>query len=76
MQAEELRAKTADELVKLVVELRKEQFNARFQRAQGSQENTAQVRKTRRTIARVKTILNQKKLEAPAKAAKAKKKAA
>jgi large subunit ribosomal protein L29 len=76
MEAEDLRAKTVDELAKLVIDMRKAQFNARFQRAQGAQENTSQVRKTRRTIARIKTILNQKKLEAPVKAAKAKKKAA
>jgi len=61
MNAEDLRAKSVDELVKIIVDLRKEQFNARFQRAQGALENTAQVRKNRRTIARAKTILNQKR---------------
>jgi len=61
MNAEDLRAKSVDELVKIIVDLRKEQFNARFQRAQGALENTAQVRKSRRTIARAKTILNQKR---------------
>ncbi len=59
--AEDLRAKTVDELVKYIVDLRKEQFNARFQQAQGSLENTAQIRKNRREIARAKTILNQKR---------------
>ena len=77
MEAEELKTKTVDELTKLVMDLRKEQFNTRFQRAQGGFENTAQIRKARRTLARIKTILNQKKLEAPVKkVAKAKKKAA
>ena len=76
MEAQDLKAKTVDELTKLVMDLRKEQFNTRFQRAQGGFENTAQIRKARRTLARVKTILNQKKLEAPVKAVKAKKKAA
>jgi len=61
MNSEDLRAKSVDELVKIIVDLRKEQFNARFQRAQGALENTAQVRKNRRTIARAKTILNQKR---------------
>ena len=61
MNAEDLRAKSVDELVKIIVDLRKEQFNARFQKAQGALENTAQVRKNRRTIARAKTILNQKR---------------
>ena len=59
--AEDLRAKSVDELVKYIVDLRKEQFNARFQQAQGALENTAQIRKNRREIARAKTILNQKR---------------
>ncbi len=61
--SEDLRAKTVDELVKIIVDLRKDQFNARFQQAQGSLENTAQIRKNRRDIARAKTILNQKRQE-------------
>ncbi len=61
--SEDLRAKTVDELVKIIVDLRKDQFNARFQQAQGSLENTAQIRRNRRDIARAKTILNQKRQE-------------
>lgn len=57
MKAEELRGKTADELKGKLVELKKEQFNLRFQRASGQLENTAQVRKVRRDIARIKTML-------------------
>lgn len=82
MNTEDLRAKSIDELVKMIIDLRKEQFNARFQQAQGSLENTAQIRKNRREIAQAKTILNQKRQEevsnsnkAPAKKAPAKKKA-
>lgn len=72
MNAEELRAKTVDELAKVILDLRKEQFNARFQQAQGSLENTAQVRNNRRAIARAKTILNEKRrAEANASAKKA-----
>jgi large subunit ribosomal protein L29 len=63
MNAEDLKAKSIDELMKLIIDLRKEQFNIRFQRAQGALENTAQVRVNRRAIARAKTILNQKRLE-------------
>ena len=63
MNAEDLKAKSIDELMKVVIDLRKEQFNIRFQQAQGAMENTAQVCKNRRTIARAKTILNQKRLE-------------
>jgi large subunit ribosomal protein L29 len=40
----------------LVLDLRKEQFNLRFQRATGQQEGVARVKEVRRTIARVKTI--------------------
>ncbi len=73
MNTEELRSKSIDELSKLILELRKEQFNSRFQKSQGSLENTAQVRKNRREIARAKTILNEKRRE---EAASSKKKAA
>ena len=56
---EDLRAKSADELAKHILDMRKEQLNARFQKSQGSLENTAQIRKNRRDIARTKTILNE-----------------
>jgi large subunit ribosomal protein L29 len=55
--ASDIRAKTPDELKTLLVDLRKEQFNLRFQRATGQQENTSRVREVRRDIARVKTVL-------------------
>ncbi len=63
MNNEDLRAKSADELAKLVLDLRKKQFNARFQQSQGTLENTAQIRVTRRDIARAKTVLNEKRRE-------------
>lgn len=56
----DVRAKTADELKDELVSLKKEQFNLRFQRATQQLENTAQVRKVRREIARVKTVLAEK----------------
>jgi large subunit ribosomal protein L29 len=56
MKAVDVRAKTPDELATLVLDLRKEQFNLRFQRATGQQEGVARVKEVRRTIARVKTI--------------------
>ena len=56
----DIRAKTADELQTQLLDLRKEQFNLRFQRATGQQEGTARVRQVRRQIARVKTILGEK----------------
>ena len=55
--ASDIRTKTPDELSALLLDLRKEQFNLRFQRATGQQENTSRVKVVRRDIARVKTIL-------------------
>jgi large subunit ribosomal protein L29 len=55
--ASDIRTKTPDELTAMLLDLRKEQFNLRFQRATGQQENTSRVKVVRRDIARVKTIL-------------------
>ena len=60
MKAEEIRSKSDDELKDQLVQLRKEAFNLRFQRASGQLQNTARVRQVRREIARVKTILRAK----------------
>ena len=60
VKAEELRAKTQDELKTQIVELKKEQFNLRFQTAGGQNENPARARIVRREIARIKTVLGQK----------------
>ncbi|MCZ4283009.1 50S ribosomal protein L29 [Kiloniella laminariae] len=57
MKSSDLRTKTADELKVEMVNLRKEQFNLRFQKASGQLENTARCRQVRRDIARVKTVL-------------------
>jgi large subunit ribosomal protein L29 len=57
MKAAELRAKTEDQLREQLLQLKKEQFNLRFQKATGQLENTARVREVRRDIARIKTIL-------------------
>jgi large subunit ribosomal protein L29 len=61
MEAEQLRGKSADELKDELLSLRKEAFNLRFQRASGQLENTARVRQVRRDIARIKTIMRQRK---------------
>ena len=63
MKAEDLRAKTVDELNEEIDSLAKEAFNLRFQKASGQLENTARVRAVRRDMARVKTVLNQKAQE-------------
>jgi large subunit ribosomal protein L29 len=53
----DLRAKTTDQLQDQLLQLKKEQFNLRFQRATGQLESTARVRQVRREIARVLTTL-------------------
>ncbi len=60
MKAEEVRAKSQDELKEQLLALKKEQFNLRFQRASGQLENTGRMREVRRDIARIKTILTEK----------------
>jgi len=60
MDAQEVRAKSDDELKEGLIDLKKEQFNLRFQRATGQVENTARVRQVRRDIARIKTVLNER----------------
>ncbi len=58
-KATDLRGKSTDELNDQLLQLKKEQFNLRFQKASGQLENTARVREVRRDIARIKTILGQ-----------------
>ena len=62
----DIRAKTPDELNSMLLDLRKEQFNLRFQRATGQLENTSRVREVRKDIARVRTLQRQKVAEAKA----------
>ena len=75
MKAEDLKTKSVDELKKALLELKKEQFTLRMQKAQGQLENSAKVRQVRRDIARVQTAIGQqaKGVTAPAKKAAAKK---
>lgn len=60
MKSVDVRAMTADELADKLAELKKEQFSLRFQAATGQLENSAQIRKVRRDIARIKTIAAEK----------------
>jgi large subunit ribosomal protein L29 len=62
--AEDFRTKSADELNDRLTKLKKEQFNLRFQRANGQLENTGRVRVVRREIARITTILNEQRRKA------------
>ena len=66
-KAADIRGKTPDELGTMLLDLRREQFNLRFQRATGQNEGIGQVKKTRRDIARVKTIMAEQKRSAAAK---------
>jgi large subunit ribosomal protein L29 len=60
MKAEEIRNMGLDEISTKLVELKKEQFNLRFQKATGQLENTARQRQVRRDIARLMTEGRQK----------------
>ena len=60
MKAEDIRLKTDDQLGDLLIDLRKEAFNLRFQKASGQLENTARMREVRRDIARIKTALTER----------------
>ncbi|MFP5460326.1 MAG: 50S ribosomal protein L29 [Gammaproteobacteria bacterium] len=60
MKATELRAKDTEALTKELAELLRAHFSLRMQHATQQLSNISQLRKTRRDIARVRTVLNQK----------------
>ena len=64
MKAAEVRDMTPDQLKDKLIQLKKEQFNLRFQRASGQLEKMSRIGEVRKDIARIKTILRQK--QAPA----------
>ena len=66
-KAEDFRAKSGDELSTQLSNLKKEQFNLRFQRANGQVENTGRIRVLRRDIARIQTVLTEQRRAAQAK---------
>jgi large subunit ribosomal protein L29 len=66
MKAEDVRGLTADQLKDKLADLKKEQFNLRFQKATGQLEKSSRVNEVRKDIARVKTIARQKAAEAKA----------
>ena len=65
---DDLKVKTDDQLQQQLIELKREQFNLRFQSATNQLEKPSRVREVRRTIARIRTLQNQR---ATAEAAKA-----
>ena len=66
LTAVDVRAMTDSELADKLVSLKKEQFNLRFQAATGQLEQTAVIRLVRRDIARIKTVMTEKKSAAKA----------
>lgn len=62
--ADDFRAKSQDELTDSLAKLKKEQFNLRFQRANGQLENTGRVRTVRREIARIQTVMGEQRRKA------------
>ena len=60
MNASEARDLTSDELKDRLLQLKREQFNLRFQKASGQLEKTTRIGEVRKDIARIKTILGEK----------------
>jgi large subunit ribosomal protein L29 len=61
---EDIRASSADQLGDQLTKLKKEQFNLRFQRANGQLERTSRVREVRKQIARIMTVMNEQRRKA------------
>ncbi len=61
MKANEIREKSAEDLVQELEALHKEQFNLRMQNATGQLTRSSEIKRVRRDIARIKTIKNEKK---------------
>ena len=62
-RTDDLRGKSADELNDQMTQMKKEQFNLRFQRANGQVENTGRIRVLRRSIARIQTVLTEQRAQ-------------
>jgi len=57
---DDLKVKSDDQLQQQLVDLKREQFNLRFQAATNQLEKPSRVREVRRTIARIRTVQNQR----------------
>ena len=60
MKLQDIREKSVDELNTLVVDMKKELFNLRLQKSTNKLENPAAIANTKRTIARIKTVIKEK----------------
>jgi large subunit ribosomal protein L29 len=67
-QKDDLKVATDDQLQQQLTELKREQFNLRFQSATNQLEKPSRVRVVRRTIARIRTLQHQRAKAEPAKA--------
>ncbi|MCB1851363.1 MAG: 50S ribosomal protein L29 [Gammaproteobacteria bacterium] len=61
MNVAEIRKKSAEDLEKTLTELRREQFNLRMQKGTGQLSRPSEVHRVRKAIARVKTVMNERK---------------
>ena len=64
MKIDDVRGLTPDQLTETLLNLKKEQFNLRFQKATGQIEKTHRVDQVRKDIARIKTVLRGKQAQA------------
>lgn len=62
MKAAELREKTAEELQTILLEELRAQFNLRMRKGTGQLDKPSEMKKTRRNIARLNTLINEKKI--------------
>ncbi|MEG0283706.1 MAG: 50S ribosomal protein L29 [Erysipelotrichales bacterium] len=63
MRIEEIRELSIEELNDKVLELKKELFDMRFQQATGQLEQPSELSKTKKTIARIKTVITEKEIQ-------------
>ena len=63
MKVKEIREMTMEELDQQLTELKKEQFNLKLQQVSGQLENPARIKELRRSVACIRTIQNEKKVE-------------
>ena len=64
MKIDEVRGLTPDQLIDNLLNLKKEQFNLRFQQATGQMEKTHRASQVRKDIARIKTVMRTKSAQA------------
>tara|TARA_B100000941_G_scaffold177915_1_gene127473 strand:- start:92 stop:283 length:192 start_codon:yes stop_codon:yes gene_type:complete len=60
MKNKEIKKQSKDELIKNIEKLKKDLFNMRFQKINGQIKNTAQVKESKKVLARLKTYLGEK----------------